>query len=650
MSNQYLDPPFVAKDGHTLRLLGPVRVSDPDKQDERSLGDQRVKIDAWTKDHTELPFEFTVLEGRGSGECLDREDFLRLVELVDTGNYDGVVCEDLGRILRRIEAVSFCEHCVDLNTRLIAINDHIDTAKDGWEDASIFAAWHHQRSNRDTSQRIKRSHRNRFVQGGCVREPAYGWIKLPGAKSDADLQKDPAAEAIYVEWFRLLDEEQATFEDIARFLRSRKVQLPTRTPGVFRQPYGKSVARHTFNVMLKGERERNRRKTKRINNPGKYVSVDAPPEDLLQRKVPHLAFFTADFYDRVVAKVRARNAKFRRSQDPKADPCTGRSRKQSRAPGPVVFDAICNRRFVWGGHGQTDRMMCDGAREHRCWNGATFDGPLAARRIADAALDEVEKLEDFSPFFLQTLNEEGRQLDEDRQRRLHERQARMAVVEAEIANVMAYIRRGKASDNVDQELAKLEQQQAELRGELAFLAQQPPNSVEIPSTAEIRRLVHESFTALATDDPEFARAFRKLVPRIVVFPVRLCDGGQIVLRAKFRLYLANLVPDRRAAEMLRRPLTRVLTVDLFDQPQREMFRRKIVAARTAGKTEAEAARAMGITKTAAQKAAALQRKMDELGINDPYVPVTEPLEDCPKRRRHRHPDYRFDPLPGAGEI
>ena len=40
-----------------------------------------------------------------------------------------------------------------------------------------------------------------------------------------------------------------------------------------------------------------------------------------------------DYYDRVVADVKARNAHFRRSADPAADPCRGRPRRKSRYPG-----------------------------------------------------------------------------------------------------------------------------------------------------------------------------------------------------------------------------------------------------------------------------------------------------------------------------
>jgi hypothetical protein len=106
------------------------------------------------------------------------------------------ITEDLGRIVRRIHAHIFAEFCVDCGTRLLAINDHVDTAEPGWQDRSIFAAWHHEWSNRDTSERIKRAHLSRFAQGGCAQFPVFGIIKPPGAKNDSEWYKDPAAEPI----------------------------------------------------------------------------------------------------------------------------------------------------------------------------------------------------------------------------------------------------------------------------------------------------------------------------------------------------------------------------------------------------------------------------------------------------------------------
>jgi site-specific DNA recombinase len=123
--------PTLPKDGQTLQVLVPVRVSDLTKQDERSLGDQRVKVEKFLAENFRYPFELTIFEGRQSGELLDRQEFRKLNELVETGRFDMVVAEDLGRIVRRMQAHMFCENCVDYNTRVIAINDHVDTAQDG---------------------------------------------------------------------------------------------------------------------------------------------------------------------------------------------------------------------------------------------------------------------------------------------------------------------------------------------------------------------------------------------------------------------------------------------------------------------------------------------------------------------------------------
>jgi predicted site-specific integrase-resolvase len=130
------------------------------------LDDQGALHNRWLNERAGLPYKVTVVAGSGSGEYLERTEYLQLIELVESDRFDLVLTEDLGRIVRRIHAHLFCELCVDHQTRLIAINDHVDTAEDGWQDRSIFSAWHHERSNRDTSERIKRTHRSRFLQGG----------------------------------------------------------------------------------------------------------------------------------------------------------------------------------------------------------------------------------------------------------------------------------------------------------------------------------------------------------------------------------------------------------------------------------------------------------------------------------------------------
>jgi site-specific DNA recombinase len=643
MSAFLLDPPLVPKDGYMLRILVAVRVSDLTKQDERSLGDQVAKIERWLKERVSYPFKLTVLEGRASGELLDRSEFLQLCEYVASDRYDAVVAEDLGRIVRRMHAHIFCEECVDHNTRVIAINDNVDTARNGWEDASIFSAWHHERSNRDTSDRIKRTHRSRFSQGGCLPRELYGWIKPAGAKNDAEMSKDPAAGPIYTEWFRMLDEDRATFAEVARFLKSQGVRFPTRTPGVYADPDGVSVHRYTFNPMLKGVRERNRRKSKRQSS-GKYVSVKADPGELLQRSVPHLAFFEPSYFDRVTAAVKARNGHLGRKNDPAGDPCCGRPRKQAPFPARVTVCDVCGRQFVRGGHGQTDHLMCNGARLHRCWNGVTFDGPVAAERITVAVYGAIESLEGFDPAFLQLVQEEAGRLDVDRQRRIDDLRARLTSARQGVANLLRFVKGGDESAAVRDELKAAEREAARLSAALDAAKREPTHTVELPSVERLKELGRACLADLKTGTEEFGRVMRRLVPSVRVFPVRLCDGGAVHLRGRVTVELSSLLPDHRAREVLRRPLERTLVVDLFDEPQRAKCRERVVAGRAAGRSERKVADDLGITVTAAQKAATLQRRMDELGLSDPYVRVLEPPADCTKLRRHLHPEYRFEPL------
>jgi site-specific DNA recombinase len=638
-----LQPPLVARNGHTLEVLITCRVSSPGpgKQDIRSNDDQEAMHRKWLSEYTNLPYQVTVLAGSGSGESLERNEYPQLRNHVESNRFDLLLTEDLGRIVRRMHAHLFCELCVDHGVRLIALNDVVDTAQEGWQDRSIFSAWHHERSNRDTSQRIKRTHRSRFIQGGCASLPIFGYRKGDGAKSDADWERVLEAETIYREWFDRLDRGMS-YAEIADWLNESGI-----SPG----PYCRlkrwdcaMVTRITHNWILKGLRFRNKRKTRRNNASGIYKSEKADPSELLTRSVPDLAFFDAAYYDRVVAKADTRNAKYRRNGKGEVDPCANRSRKRVRFPGQIIDCGICGRQFVFGGHGQKDHLMCEGARQHRCWNGLTVDGPLATQKITDAVFAQIELLQDFNPEFMARVNAEVLKQDSDRELCLQELSAKIANVEREIANMIKFIRGGDESQSVRIELHQLEEQQRQWQYTRDELEKTPSRAIVMPTAYQIKQLAHEAFRDLIRDSYEFGMCLRSLTGRIVVRPVRSIDGGHIGLRAEFRLRLANLVSDQRLYKALQRPLESALTLDLFDSPQRIAFREQIRELRRT-KTEHAAAQELGITVTAAQRAAALDRLMQQQGRSDPYVLLTEPPCDYGKLRRHLHPRYCFEPLP-----
>jgi site-specific DNA recombinase len=135
------------------------------------------------------------------------------------------------------------------------------------------------------------------------------------------------------------------------------------------------------------------------------------------------------------------------------------------------------------------------------------------------------------------------------------------------------------------------------------------------------------------------------LPKLMPYKRESCQlKTALVLRAKLTLDLVPLAPELACADDLQMVLRRDLTVDLFEPPQREKFREQVVAARAARMPEWQIAAQLGITVTAAQRAAKLQRLMDENGLTDPYVPVTQPSADCARLRRYLHPRYDFQPL------
>jgi len=638
-----LNPPLLPRNGRELQILLVCRVSSPGpgKQDIRSLDDQQAMLTAWLREQTDQPFHLEVLAGSGSGEHLERREYRELLDRIQREPLDAILTEDLGRIARRIMAYQVCELCAERDIRLIAINDGVDTAGEGWEDRSIFSAWHHERSNRDTSRRIKRTLQNRFeTSGGCLPGLIYGYRRPPNAKSDADVEKVAEAQAVYDEWLDRLDRGQS-YSQVADWLNERGI--PTGPSARKRTWDGKMVARVIHNPILKGWRYRNKLKTRRTAS-GKYQSVKANPDETLWRHVPHLAFFDPDCYDRVIAKLEARNAKYTRQDKNGHDPRRRVPKKRTRFPGQAMYCGICGHMFVFGGHGQTDHLMCDGARNYQCWNGVTVDGPLAARKISEAVFSEIAKLENFDAAMLDYINEEARKKDGTREERLRQLDGRLAKNVRERGNLVKFIREGGDSPTIREELCRLDDENGELVREREALQREPSDIVELPSVEMLKQLMADKFRDLAIESFEFADALRALTCPIYVFPYQCCLGGKVVLRAKFSLRLAQLLPSEHARDALDEVLQRVLVVDLFEPPQPVAHREKVLKERfERSKTEREVAQVLGITTTAAQRAVALQRLMDQLDIQDPYQPVREPPESS-KLRRHLHPRYRFEPI------
>ncbi|OAI53254.1 hypothetical protein AYO44_04285 [Planctomycetaceae bacterium SCGC AG-212-F19] len=160
------DRNFVPRNGHTLVVAIVARISGCQNQKELSLEDQEDHGKEVVSERYQGPVDYRAIATKGKGEQLDRPELVEIEAMLRSRELDLLICEDIGRLTRSVEAVTLCGIAVDHGTRVIAPNDCVDTADDNWENDVIEACKEHVRHNAHASMRIKYKSMNRFIKKG----------------------------------------------------------------------------------------------------------------------------------------------------------------------------------------------------------------------------------------------------------------------------------------------------------------------------------------------------------------------------------------------------------------------------------------------------------------------------------------------------
>lgn len=640
----YNNEPIRPKNGSTLQVLAICRISS-EKQDERSLDDQKSLIESWIQRHIEMPYRLTLLSSQGRGEDVTREDFLKATEAVESGKYDFVIAEDLGRIVRRVHAVLFAEACVDNGTRLIGINDHIDTADPNWRSNAFFAAMHHERSNKDTSDRIKRTLTHRFSQGGVIKDLIYGYEFDPGCKHDSEIRKAPGAEEIYRQIRdRLLRGD--TYGEVAAWLTESGVQ-----PG----PACKSgkwsaglLSKMLRNPILHGERVRNVRKNVRINSTGKYKPILADPKDLLVREVPHLAYFTKEEHEELLRILDRRSAKNPLTRPDSRHPRQNVPNKQTHWPGQHCRCGICGSLLYWGGFCKKSTkeraLTCSATLDYECWNGVYVSETDIRQRLLPAILIAIEAMPEFDDTLRAEVKMALDQANVSQNQQLQKLTRELTSIEQQVTNTTNALAAIGSSESLIAKLKDLELRRGELRRDLASAKKELPSTITLPSMELIKGLAREALTDVALGDRAVHRILSQLVPEIAVYPFLLLGRKSPVLRAKLTIDVSGLgAPDLHPLIDLA-PLQKEIWVDLFEQPQVVRHLDEIMERLGRKEKTRDIAAAVGVKLPIIHEAKKLRRLLDESGQTDPYVAVTSP-DGLVKIARHKHPRYKAPTSP-----
>lgn len=635
MSNHQLTP----RDGRILRVIVVARIS-TEHQDVRSLDDQIALCKESVERIYKSPVDWTLIKSRGSGEALDRLEYLELCEKIDARKYDLVIAEDMGRICRRVHSLLTAEACEDAETRLIALNDNVDTADESWKTLAMFSALRHETYNKDTSSRIRRSHRHRFLQGGVIGHLAFCYQRALGAKTIADVSKREEMVPFVMGIIEKL-EAGASFSEVARWLNDNKIPKGTRGEG--RDWDAGDVAYFVRNPVLKGKRVRNRKISKRINKTGAHRSVAAPVSECLYHLVPHLAFVDEDRYDRLVHMLEVKNAHFRPGK------CNGESRRskprsRTRWPGQHLICGICGHAYVLGRHGQKDGLMCYGAKMKWCWNSAGISRPLAAKKMLDALFIELEKLPEFDDQLLAVMRAEATSLADERVSKRGELEKRLRETSASADRVAEVLEKVPDSTTMLERLSALEREKKAIELELRDLRREAPPALHLPSVEVLRGEFRREADSIARDSPDFCRLMRKIIPKeIVIRPFKAIEADVLVCRAEFTVNLASLLPKERRTPAFEASLKKSLVVEVDERSQKYQHALNVGRMRGENKKYGEIGLTLGITDTAAQHAMKVYKAMLAAGIDDPFVPQREPLSGDKRHRRHLHPGFRFTP-------
>lgn len=332
------DRNFTPRNGHTLMAGLGARISGCSNQKEESLEDQTDHNKEVVTDLYTGPTEYLIITTKGKGERLDRPELAQIEAEFRKGYLDLFVWEDLGRLVRGVEAVRLLGIAVDHGVRVIVRNDNIDTANDTCEADAIKACADHVAHQPHTSRRLKHKLTNRFLKnGGAMARPIAGyvvpdaaetyddWLKAPRF----DVKSNPEADPWIYDGAKTL-RETVNCTAVADMFNARGIAVAPYCPKKIWD--GAMVRRFYGNPLLKGMPYRNRKHSIKFHEQGVRKSM-TNPKGPVNYPCPHLAYFEADEFDDLDALLDDHNARFRRKAVAGNDPRLGVPKKRTRFPG-----------------------------------------------------------------------------------------------------------------------------------------------------------------------------------------------------------------------------------------------------------------------------------------------------------------------------
>lgn len=566
-----------------------------------------------------------------SGMILDRQSIRDTEDLIAAGLVDAILVEDLGRLFRNPRhQYSFVQDCVDGEIRFIAVHDNLDTAEEGWQTALTIASVRHGLVVADTKRRENRSAEYAFERGGQVTKVRFGYRKLSREEA-ASGQFGPANLRIakLSEWTDTIremaswvcsDTPKASWEDLAD--RANRLSIPTGPYADSEKWTGPLFQTFISNQILGGYRTFRNTVSRQLLKTGER-EVKKNKNGPIVKHYPELAHLTPNEYEALHEAIRARYVP---REDQGKDHARYRvARSKSKFPAQHAVCSVCGNHFVAY---DTDQVKCSksGKRARpRCWNHVQVDVDIVRQKVLPWVLQQLtaipgarRNLVDQCWAMVQSLQANGSEEIEATKRVI-------AQLEREAKNLASAISKGVSLDSVVSEAKSVEQRLLEARSKLTRLQHAARLDCPFTTRDEVDSDLEPALIELAKRSYEFGDLMKHILSEFVIIPVQFVETGYIRPRARITLSIDR--PDQEGG-----PIGVAKVFDLFDPPQHVVHLRLCTEIKKLrpDASLAEIAELAGVNRMTVKRTLDLATKLEEMGLSDPYVEITQPPATAPR--------------------
>lgn len=567
-----------------------------------------------------------------SGELRSRPGIDEVRAGIDNCRWDLILVEESSRFYRDdVACVDLVRLAVDRGIRVIFVNDFVDTADPDWEERLKEAAEHHSRSNRFTSRRIKRAHEELFEIGAAIGLLKPGYVRIPTKPAtDRDPAEGPFFDEVDPRWSPVIQE---AFERIAAYEPPWSVAEWLTEKGLPKARNSESPVWFENNVVTLIRREVYRGAdsyrtfySKKEYATGKHKPRRNNEDEVLRREMPHLRIVSDETWFAANAAIDGRAAG-RAAPRGFNNPQYGIPRN-ARGPLARVLYCRCGAKFHVGGR-IGDAYCCSKKRSQGCWNKATCLREETHVAVRDAIVHELKNL----GHRIDRLREVAGGLLDDGGRRDF-RRAQLLDIQAKLEKSRDRLARAIELTDTPLEvltvkLKKRDERLARVRYQLERLGRQDVSCAP-PTQQEIEECIAKTIDTVSKMDRFSRDTIRTLVGRIEAVPCLQFGSNKVVLRARFRLRLAALLPGRvREAikNLVNGPLHEQfesipLTIDLFTRSAGPAYGQKALELKNQGLGLTAIGKALGITKRRAHLAVQFAEAMRDAGVTEPFTELT----------------------------